>query len=276
MLFCFTCRYSPVGKRYTIKQSETHRELEARVKAFEQQESEFYSFLEVREVDVAAKEQDMKDRIQEVKNAAFAAIIEVRDKHPLSSLEPRDIGDNKQSKLSSPNSDNTAILTTQIKFPHKIVESDMLVSEVKLRPELMEFCSQNNAKGLLSFIVENHKIVPGICDEVSVALKSASEPGQLQAKTIADVWKPKLVDAHAANENSLEVEVFLQLLVVFRIASKFDDEELCKLALELVQKRQMPELFLSLGLADKVTTEELRAGGRHKYRNLKENFRWNS
>lgn len=159
-------------------------ELEAREKAFKQQESEFHSFLEVREADVAAKEQDMKDRIQELKSAAVAAITEVRAKNPLSSLEPMDVGDNKQSKVRCPNGDNTVILTNQIKIPHKTSESDVVVGEVKPRPELMEFCRQMNAKGLLGFIVENQKIIPGICDEVSVALKSASKPGQLVLASI--------------------------------------------------------------------------------------------
>lgn len=69
-------------------------ELEVREKAFREEEYEFYSFLEVRETDVAAKEQDMLDRIQELKDAAVAAIAEVWANHPSASLEHMIVGDN--------------------------------------------------------------------------------------------------------------------------------------------------------------------------------------
>ncbi|XP_054808256.1 FRIGIDA-like protein 3 [Prosopis cineraria] len=74
-----------------------------------------------------------------------------------------------------------------------------------------------------------------------------------QAKAIADEWKPKLAKVtDAANRNSLEAEAFLQLLATFRIASEFDEEELCKLVLAIAQHRRAPELCRSLGLTHKV------------------------
>ncbi|KAE8680658.1 hypothetical protein F3Y22_tig00111372pilonHSYRG00067 [Hibiscus syriacus] len=52
---------------------------------------------------------------------------------------------------------------------------------------------------------------------------------QPSAKAIADEWKPKLSNAvsGAANDNSFEAEAFLQLLDTFKIASEFDEEQLC-------------------------------------------------
>lgn len=75
-----------------------------------------------------------------------------------------------------------------------------------------------------------------------------------QAKAIADEWKPNLASAgnDAANANSLEAEAFLQLLATFRIASEFDEEELCKLVLLVSSRRQAPGLCRSLGLSHKV------------------------
>ena len=75
-----------------------------------------------------------------------------------------------------------------------------------------------------------------------------------QAKAIADEWKPKLADAgfNAANGNSLEAEAFLQLLVTYRIASEFDNEELCKIVFAVAHQRQAPELCRSLGLTHKM------------------------
>ncbi|KAF8377611.1 hypothetical protein HHK36_030993 [Tetracentron sinense] len=75
-----------------------------------------------------------------------------------------------------------------------------------------------------------------------------------QAKAIADEWKPKLAgaDIDATNGNSLEAEAFLQLLATFKIASEFDEEELCKFVLAIARRRQAPELCRSLGLTHKM------------------------
>ncbi|KAI3986995.1 hypothetical protein MKX01_039930 [Papaver californicum] len=75
-----------------------------------------------------------------------------------------------------------------------------------------------------------------------------------QAKAIADEWKPRLAEADidASNGNSLEAEAFLQLLATFRIASEFNEEELCKLVLAVTRRRQAPDLCRSLGLTHKM------------------------
>ncbi|CAH9140069.1 unnamed protein product [Cuscuta epithymum] len=76
-----------------------------------------------------------------------------------------------------------------------------------------------------------------------------------QAKSVADEWKPNLANAGtcSASENSLETEAFLQLLATYRIASEFDEEELCKLVLVGAHKRPGPELCRSLGLTHKIS-----------------------
>ncbi|KAG2724276.1 hypothetical protein I3760_01G008900 [Carya illinoinensis] len=99
--------------------------------------------------------------------------------------------------------------------------------------------------------------------EAMTALLARVDPGgdhllnpesKQQAKAIADEWKPKLANAgiDAANGNSLEAEAFLQLLATFRIASEFDEEELCKFVLAVAHRRQAPELCRTLGLTHKM------------------------
>ncbi|KAJ7952795.1 FRIGIDA-like protein [Quillaja saponaria] len=99
--------------------------------------------------------------------------------------------------------------------------------------------------------------------EAMATLLARADPGAVhllnpetkqQAKAIADEWKPKLASAgtDVANGNSLEAEAFLQLIATFRIASEFDEEELCKLVLAVAHRRQAPELCRSLGLTHKV------------------------
>ncbi|KAK7386388.1 hypothetical protein VNO78_26590 [Psophocarpus tetragonolobus] len=99
--------------------------------------------------------------------------------------------------------------------------------------------------------------------EAMASLLARADPGadnllnpqtKQQAKAIADEWRPKLAraDIDAANGNSLEAKAFLQLISTFRIASEFDEEELCKLVLAVAQLRQAPELCRSNGLIHKM------------------------
>ncbi|GFY86608.1 FRIGIDA-like protein [Actinidia rufa] len=286
------------------------------------------TFLAEREAAVAAKEQDLLDRIQELKDAAVAAISGARVIHQPEPLEPINGGDDKETKVSSSLGDTNALLdASEGNSPYKTDENaEGVGDEVKPRPELTQFCEQMDAKGLLNYTMENQKHIQSICVELSIALESATEPGILvlaslegfyppndttqegdksdavlwgmrrscimfmealatllaradsgadhlinpetkqQAKAIADEWKPKLADAgfNAANGNSLEAEAFLQLLVTFRIASEFDDEELCKIVFAVAHQRQAPELCRSLGLTHKMPAfvEELVKSGR--------------
>lgn len=290
-------------------------ELEAREKEFEVQETEMRSLIAEREAAVAAKEQDLLDQIQEVKDAAVATIAEAREKYQPTTSEPVDDVDNNETKVSSSLGDTNELTGSDEKSPRKTGENvEGTPVEVKPRAELVQFCEQMDAKGLLNFTTENRKNLSVIRDELSVALESATEPARLvldslegfypsdqttqqgdkkdaalqgmrrsclmcleamaallaradpgadhllnpetkqQAQAIADEWKPKLAGAgvDAANGNSLEAEAFLKLLATFRIASEFDEEELCKLVLAIARRRQAPDLCRSLGLAHKI------------------------
>ncbi|XP_062004141.1 FRIGIDA-like protein 3 [Rosa rugosa] len=288
-------------------------ELEAKEKKFEEQEAETCTLLVEREATVIAKEQALLDRVQELKDAAVAAIAEARDIHQSRNSEPMNDGTNKDSKVSSSLGDTNS---PQEDIPTKKGDNAKgMASDVKPRPELRQFCEQMDAKGLLNYIAENHKKLNVARQELTIALESASEPAQLvldslegfypldetnqpegkkdpvlrgkrrsclmlmeslttlaskadrvadhllnpetkqQAKAIADEWRPKLFSGaiDAANGISLEAEAFLQLLATFRIASEFDEEELCKVVLAAVaHRRQTPELCRSLGLTHKM------------------------
>ncbi|XVF59333.1 hypothetical protein PTKIN_Ptkin07bG0267300 [Pterospermum kingtungense] len=292
--------------------NEKSEELEAKEKEYKEEEAATCALIAEREAAVASKEQDYLDRVQELKDAAVAAIAEARASFQPTSAETLDAGDNKDTKVSSPIGNRNS---PDEGFPHKTGENTINVAaDVKSRPELTHFCEQMDAKGLLNFLMENQKNLNAICHELPVALESASEPALLvlnslegfyppdeitqtedkrdaalqgmrkscvvlieamaaflarndtgadhllnletkqQAKAIVDEWKPKLsnADSDAANGNSLEAEAFLQLLATFRIASEFDEEELCKLVIVVAHRRQAPELCRSIGLTQKM------------------------
>lgn len=287
-------------------------ELEAKEKEFEGKEAETRLLIAEREAAVITKEQNLLDRVQELKDAAVNAISEAQTNHQPTSVEPIDDGDNKDDKVSSSLGDmNSPEEDSSLKTSEN---AEGVAVEVKPRPELMQFCQQMDAKGLLTYTMENKKHLNAIREELSVALESATEPARLvldslegfyppdettqpmdkrdaalqgmrkscvmfleamtallarvdpggdhllnpeskqQAKAIADEWKPKLANAgiDAANGNSLEAEAFLQLLASFRVASEFDEEEICKIVLAVAHRRQAPELCRTLGLTHKM------------------------
>ncbi|CAN4090367.1 unnamed protein product [Withania somnifera] len=291
-------------------------ELEIREKAFKEQESDVHLLIASREADIAAREQELWDQLQELKDAAVSAIAAARGDHQVASLEPTDVEDSKYIEVSSSLGETKALhIGSEAKSSGRAAESaDGASGKVRPRPELTQLCEQMDAKGLLHYIVEGKNNMTSISEELSVALDGATEPCRLvlasleffythdesntkaekrindfhslrqaclvcmeamatllakakpgadhllypeikqQAKVIADEWKPKLAAAgtDAANEASLETEAFLQLLATFRIASEFDEEELCKLVLAVSHIRQGPKLCRSLGLEHKM------------------------
>ncbi|CAJ1942939.1 unnamed protein product [Sphenostylis stenocarpa] len=288
------------------------KELEAKEREYELKQLEVDTLLEERKTAVASEEQDLLDRLQELKDAAVASIIEAHANHRNATLESVYDGENKDNKVSSTLGDTNS---SEDDFPDESGEkSEGVAVEVRPHPELTQFCEQMDAKGLLNYIVENKKKLSVIREEISVALVSATDPARLVldslegfyptnetsqlkdktgaaqqgmckyfiiileamatllarakpgadhllnpetkqlAKAIADEWRPKLAraDIDAANGNSLEAKAFLQLISTFRIASEFDEEELCKLVLAVAQLRQAPELCRSIGLIHKI------------------------
>ncbi|KAI3841689.1 hypothetical protein MKW92_033602 [Papaver armeniacum] len=74
-----------------------------------------------------------------------------------------------------------------------------------------------------------------------------------RAKVIADDWKFRLGSCDPTCRNSsLDVEVFLKLLTVFKITTEIDEEELCELVLAVSHRLHIPDLCHSLGLTNKI------------------------
>ncbi|CAL0312858.1 unnamed protein product [Lupinus luteus] len=284
-------------------------EVEAKEKAYEVKQIEMDTLVAERKAAVDSKEQDLLDRLQELKDVAAASIAEARDIYKTATLEP--VYDEEKESKGNEVSNFLGDTDSEEDFPHKSGEnSEGVANEFRPLPELTHFCMKMNVKGLLNYIEENKKSLPVIREAISVALESATDPAQLvldslkgfyptkpkdkrnaalhgrrksciiimealatimaradpgadhflnpetkqQAKAIADEWRPKLAtaDIDSANGNSLEAEAFLQVLSTFRIASEFDEEELCKLVLGVAQRKRAPELCRSVGLINKV------------------------
>ncbi|KAK9670315.1 hypothetical protein RND81_13G193600 [Saponaria officinalis] len=296
-------------------------DIEAKEKDFTERESRNNMLLDEREAAIVAREQDLLDKVQELKDAAVAAISEAK-----ASYVP-EAGDEIGIKVSGSVDENTELNDPEGESPCTVEENaEGVAFEVNPRAELIHLCEQMDSKGILNFVTENLKNPPSICKETSVALGSAAKPSCLvldalegffpsaevtqegenhddavhgtrhacliliealsaflskadtaldtflspnikwQAKCIANDWKPKLdrETVDATNKVPLVAEAFLRLLATFRIASEFNEDELCKYVLAVSGHRHATELCHSLELARKIPglVETLLANGR--------------
>ncbi|KAL2528371.1 FRIGIDA-like protein 3 [Forsythia ovata] len=166
-------------------------ELEIREKAFKEEESTAVMFIESRKEDVAAKEQDLLDQIQELKDAAVAAITDARATHQLEPLESVDAGENKDQVSSSLGDTNALHTGPEVKSSYKNGENaEGLSCEVKPQPEIIQLCERMDAKGLLHFVMENKKYIPSLCEQLSLALESVNAPGRLVLASLEGFYPP--------------------------------------------------------------------------------------
>lgn len=174
-------------------------ELEAKEKELEQKEAKTTLLIAERKAAVAAKEQDMLDRVQELKDVAVAAIsavasISASQQQPNSEPVNNDENRNKENKVSSSLRDETLVNYLE-DFPSGTMENPQdVVNIVKPRPELLQFCQQMDAAGLLHFTLENEKTLNDIRTELSVALESAIEPARLVLGLLEGFYLPDETD----------------------------------------------------------------------------------
>jgi hypothetical protein len=163
-----------------IKKNE---ELQAKEREYEEKQLETNTLLTQRKAAVTSKEQDLLDRLQELKDAAVASIVEARPNHE--TLEFVSYGENKDNKVNSSPEDS----------PYKSDEkSDGVATEVTSHLELKVFCEKMDANGLLDYVVAHKKKVTVFREEISVALESATDPARL----VLDL----LVGFYPANETT--------------------------------------------------------------------------
>ncbi|CAJ2635309.1 frigida-like protein [Trifolium pratense] len=164
-----------------------NEELQAKEREYEEKQLETNTLLSQRKAAVTSKEQDLLDRLQELKDAAVASIVEARPNHETTPLEffVYDDGENQDNKVNSSPEDS----------PYKSGEkSEGVATEVTSHLELKFFCEKMDANGLLDYVVAHKKKVTVFREEISVALESATDPARL----VLDL----LVGFYPANETT--------------------------------------------------------------------------
>ncbi|XP_056161186.1 FRIGIDA-like protein 3 [Syzygium oleosum] len=165
-------------------------ELEVKEREIAAKTVETEASLAEREAAIAAKEQEMLDRVQELKNAAVAAIINSRMNHRESNAEAADDGNIKDGKVSGPLSDAS---TKEDICPSNIDEAEGL-TDVKPCIELIQFCEQMDAKGLLNFTLKKQNNLNAIFRELSVALRCATDPARLVLDSLGGFYSQDETD----------------------------------------------------------------------------------
>ncbi|KAF8038415.1 hypothetical protein BT93_B1070 [Corymbia citriodora subsp. variegata] len=164
-------------------------ELEVKERELAAKTVETEAGLAEREAAVAAKEQEMLDRVQELKDAAVAAIINSRINHQESNAEAADDGNIKDCQVSGSLSE----ASTKDICPSNIDEAEGL-TDVKPCRELIEFCEQMDAKGLLNFTLKKQNNLNAICRELSVALQCATDPVRLVLDSLGGFYSQDETD----------------------------------------------------------------------------------
>lgn len=167
-------------------------ELEAKEKVFAERESHKRMLTAEKETAVVAKEQDLLDKIQELKDAAVATIAEARANHIAVSAELASGVDADGNQVSDSNDDENA---------QEEENAEGMEMEVNSRAELTQFCEQMDSKGLLKFITENLKNLSvmknlkklsDVCKEqLAVVLGSATEPARLVLEALEGFFPSK-------------------------------------------------------------------------------------
>jgi len=156
-------------------------ELEEKQKALEEKKAEDRRLIAEKEANLSAKERASVNKLQELRDAAVSALAEVRQKYNVELAEILDANGSKDKKVRTSTNDTNASRASeeQTSSANGLGKpSEPSSVEVKPRPALKQLCEQMDMKGLLKFLSENWKKLAGLRDELSVALKCATDPAR--------------------------------------------------------------------------------------------------
>ncbi|URE07865.1 Frigida-like protein [Musa troglodytarum] len=172
-------------------------EVKVKEKAFEEKHSEAQALIAEKEAAVSAKEHASLARLQDLRDSAVSAIAEARQKYKVASPEPIDVRGSKEKKVStSPNDINAPNPASEEKNPDN--------ASCEVRPRLKQLCQQMDAKGLLKFILEKKRNLGSLREELSLALKYATEPARLVLESLEGFYPLDQSNSPGNEDNTLQ------------------------------------------------------------------------
>ncbi|KAK9678496.1 hypothetical protein RND81_11G215400 [Saponaria officinalis] len=194
-------------------------ELEGKEKDFAERESRNNMLLAEREAAVVAKEQDLLDRVQELKDAAVAEISDARTTYDPEALEGVTNGNKVNSSVDD---ENTELDTQEGESPRTLEENaEGVAIEVNPRAELIQFCEQMDSNGILNFVMENLKNSSRVCKETSVALGSATEPACLVLNALEGFFTPNETNQEGKKDDAALQGMRRSCLILMETLSTF-------------------------------------------------------
>lgn len=202
--------------------------LEEKQKEYTEKETNNHMLLGEREAIVVAKEQDLLDHVQELKDAAVAAITKARANCILDSSELINGVDDNGNKVSS-SAENTSLHTQEGISPQKMWENVEGVSvEVLPQAELTYFCERMDSIGLLKIVMENLKnISTSWKEQLSVALSKATEPARLVLDALEGFFPSKEMTQEGSNGDASLVGIRQSCLTLMEALSAFFSKADC-------------------------------------------------
>lgn len=155
-------------------------ELEEKQKTLEEKKAEDRRLIAEKEANLSAKERASVNQLQELRDAAVSALAEVRQKYKIDLAEILDANGSKEKKVITSTNDTKASRASEEHIPSNGFgePSEPSPAEVKARPALKQLCEQMDTNGLLKYLSDNWKKLAGLRDELSVALKCATDPAR--------------------------------------------------------------------------------------------------
>uniref|UniRef100_A0A0C9RJV0 FRIGIDA-like protein n=1 Tax=Wollemia nobilis TaxID=56998 RepID=A0A0C9RJV0_9CONI len=180
-----------------------YEDLKDRESAFEAKAKETQEILDKREQSIAAKEQASLVRVQELRDAALAAISEERKKLKeefTNGVEKKSTEEDNKKQSNKEKANGSAIpdFSTTDNGSEANNNKEVAVSpnakseakaQVQVRSQLKTLCETMDSKGLVKYIVEHRKDAAGLRSEVPSALNSAIDPARLVLESLEGFYQ---------------------------------------------------------------------------------------
>lgn len=218
-------------KEYFLNVDKSYRskfdELVEKQKSLEEKKTEAHRLIAEKEANVSAKERASLNQLQELRDAAVSSLAEVRQKYKVELAEILDANGSKDKKVSTSINGNNASRASEENTPASGSgePSETSPVEVKPRPVLKELCEQMDTKGLLKFLSENFKKLASFRDELSVALRCASDPARFVLDSLEGFYPPDQTNSPGNKHNSLQVQRRSCIILMEAIAPALGTKE---------------------------------------------------
>ncbi|GJN11154.1 hypothetical protein PR202_ga29326 [Eleusine coracana subsp. coracana] len=160
-------------------------ELVEKQKTLEEKKAEACRLIAEKEANVSAKERASVNQLQELRDAAVCSLAEVSTT----------TNENNASRASEENTPTSGLAML----------SEASHVETKPRPVLKQLCEQMDTKGLLKFLSENGKKHASLRDELSSALRCATDPARFVLDSLEGFFAPDQTNSPGGKHNALQV-----------------------------------------------------------------------